>query len=188
MKKATDEYNKIQKILLDTMSDSDCIVTKKVKAKTVLLSEGDISNNIFFIKKGILRLWNNNDGRDISLQFFCEGEAVASFESFYNGTASNFSIEAIEDAEVMILPQKYAKEVIRKKPELEKLLYKVIALRFIDYTNYFLIRIKDKPEDRYRELLEKEPWIVERVPDYYIASYLGITPVSLSRIKKRIGM
>ena len=61
-----------------------------------------------------------------------------------------------------------------------------LSERFIAYTEYFLSRIKESPEKRYISLLEKRPELVRRVPDHYIASFLGITPVSLSRIKKRI--
>ncbi|MEY8661668.1 hypothetical protein AALT52_01985 [Ligilactobacillus faecis] len=63
----------------------------------------------------------------------------------------------------------------------------MITQRFTDYIDYFLSRLKNTPEKRYQELKTKRPDILARVPNYYIASYLGITPVSLSRIQKRVG-
>ncbi len=156
-----------------------CITEKSIPAKTTLLYEGDVSEHIYFIKKGILRLWNNDNGKDISMQFFFDGEAVTSFESFYHATPSQFSIESIEDSVVLCISKKNALKLLKESPELEQLMYDAIASRFIDYMNYFLSRIKEKPEERYRMLLLREPQVIERVPDYYVASYLGITPVSL---------
>ena len=179
-----DNFSDILECLIHNKNIS--FVEKEISAKTILLYEGDVADNIFYIKKGILRLWNNNDGKDVSLQFFFEGDVVASFESFYNETPSMYSIESIENSVIIVIPKKRVMELIQNDQTLEKNMYKMIALRFIDYTNYFLSRIKEKPEERYKSLLKKEPQVVSRVPDYYLASYLGITPVSLSRIKNRI--
>jgi CRP-like cAMP-binding protein len=73
-----------------------------------------------------------------------------------------------------------------QSPEMMRIVANHISHRFIDYTKYFLDRIEKAPEDRYRSLAAREPELVSRVPQHELASYLGITPVSLSRIKRRI--
>ncbi|MQS53146.1 Crp/Fnr family transcriptional regulator [Companilactobacillus mishanensis] len=162
------------------------LTTKEVPAKTTLLYEGDVADNIFIVDKGSLRLWNNDDGNDITMQFFFENQIVASFESLYGDQPSNFSIESMEDTKLRILKKSDFERIINNKPEMREFFTQMICKRFIDYTHYFLSRIKENPRDRYGELVAKEPKILKRVPQYYIASYLGITPVSLSRIRNKI--
>jgi len=160
-------------------------IQREVPAKTCLLAEGDIATNIYFIDQGALRLWNNDEGRDITVQFFFENQLVASFESWYQKIPSSFSIESIEKTTVTSLSSDAFDQLIHQFPEINPYLMRLISERFVSYTNYFLSRIKDTPEKRYQELMINEPEILERVPQHYIASYLGITPVSLSRIKQR---
>lgn len=168
-------------------SDIKQYCTKKsVKSHEILLNEGDVANACFIVEKGILRLWNNYEGKDITVQFFFEGQGVSSFESLYLNEPSKFSIDALEDSNVYVLNKANLNLLITQYPEIENLITKQIAHRFIAYTNYFLSRIKDKPEDRYKALIQAEGDNMRRVLDHYIASYLGITSVSLSRIKKRI--
>ncbi|MHC9536673.1 Crp/Fnr family transcriptional regulator [Dellaglioa sp. BT-FLS60] len=158
---------------------------EKVSAKETLLFEGEVAENIYFIESGALRLWNNDEGKDISFQFFFENQVVASFESFYLGEPSQFSLESLEPSDLMVLSKAHLDELIQKYPEINEDITKIFAGRFMEYTNYFLSRIKENPVDRYLSLVENQPMILKRVPDYHIASYLGITPVSLSRIKNR---
>lgn len=161
------------------------LTTKTIPAKTTLLYEGDIAQNIYFVQKGLLRLWNNNDGDDITFQFFFEDQIVSSFESMYTNQPSSFSIESIEETTVKVLTREKMAELLNGHKELRELFTQIICQRFIDYTHYFLSRIKENPQERYHELIEKQPQILKRVPQYYIASYLGITPVSLSRIRNK---
>lgn len=159
---------------------------KKIPAHTTLLFEGDVADHIFFIEEGALRLWHNNDGQDITMQFFFENQIVTSFESFYSGEESVFSIESLAETEIYTLSKKDWLKLKNKYPALNEIFITIIAQRFIDYSELFLSRIKDTPEKRYKDLLQQNSLILSRVPDYYIASYLGITPVSYSRIKHRV--
>lgn len=161
------------------------LTTKKIPAKTTLLYEGDVADNIYMIEKGLLRLWNNDDGKDITFQFFFENHVVASSESMYTGEPSIFSIESIEDTTVKVLAKKDFEKILNAHDEMREYFTQIMCRRFIDYTHYFLSRIKENPQDRYEELVAKQPEILKRVPQYYIASYLGITPVSLSRIRNK---
>lgn len=158
---------------------------KEVPSKTILLNEGDIASNVFFIKKGCIRLWFNKDGRDITFQFFMENQTIASMDSFLNNEPSIFSIESIEPSIIQIIKKKDFEEFLYNSPKLKDLLYQHVLKRFSNYSQLFLSHIKNTPQERYEELLDNHPEIIRRIPQHYIASYLGITSVSLSRIRNR---
>ncbi len=110
---------------------------------------------------------------------------VASFDSLHFATPSLFSLESIESSEVEVITKERFYEMIEKDAALRKKYEDKLIERFHTYQQLFLSRIKNTPKQRYEELLSKRPDIVSRVPQHYIASYLGITPVSLSRIRSR---
>ncbi len=158
---------------------------EEVPAKTVLLREGEISRKFFYIEKGCLRVCFNNDGKDITFQFFFEGQGVSSIESFRTNQPSLFTIEAIEPCILRTVSKSDFQTILESSPGIRQQVEEQTFQRLIFYQKLFLSRIKDNPEKRYRELLENNPEILQRVPQHYIASYLGITSVSLSRIRNR---
>jgi CRP-like cAMP-binding protein len=181
--------NFIENILADKSNPlikNGLIREKDVSAKTTLLSEGEISQYLYYIKKGCLRLWFNNDGRDITFQFFFEGQAVSSFESFFEKQPGIMNIESIEQCELVLISRTGFDELLLLHPEINDKLLALLMKRMGNYAKLFLSRIKDNPEKRYKELLNTNPEIIKRIPQHYIASYLGITPISLSRIRNRI--
>jgi CRP-like cAMP-binding protein len=158
---------------------------QSIAAKTVLLKEGEISENFFYIEKGCIRLSFNKDGKDITFQFFFEGEGVSSAESFRNNQPSHFTVESIEPCIIHTLHKKDYLDIINTSPVIKQELEEQTFQRLMYYQKLFLSRIKNSPEERYKELLEQTPHILQRVPQHYIASFLGITSVSLSRIRNR---
>lgn len=148
-------------------------------ARTLLLKEGETAQNIYFIEKGCMRAWFNNDGKDITFQFFFEGQFIASIESFKNNIPSIFNIESIEPCELKVISKISFENILLQTPSLKKEVKEFLFQRL------FLSRIKNSPEQRYQELLKEYPEVLLRVPQHYIASYLGITSVSLSRIRNR---
>jgi CRP-like cAMP-binding protein len=163
----------------------DTVSVREITAKTVLLHEGEIATHLFFIRKGCLRMWFNKDGKDITTQFFFEGQAVASIESFMSGQPSLFTLESIEPSVIVSISKENFEMLHRVYPELKEGFQTILFQRFRNYAQLFLSRIKDTPRERYEELLTHHPEIIKRVPQHYIASYLGITPISLSRIRNR---
>jgi len=157
----------------------------EVKAKTVLLEEGKISKQAWYIEKGCIRSWFNNKGKDITFQFFFEGEGVSSVESFRTNQPSLFTVETIEPSVLFNITKTNFQEIIDSEPAIKKEVEEQTFRRLVFYQRLFLSRIKNNPRERYEELLQQRPEILKRVPQHYIASYLGITPVSLSRIRNR---
>jgi CRP-like cAMP-binding protein len=158
---------------------------EEIPGKTTLLTEGQVSKKAYFIEKGCLRLWFNNHGKDLTFQFFFEGDSVSSIESFRTKQPSVFSLESIEPCVIYSISQKDFQFIIENSHEIKNEMEEQIFQRLLFYQQLFLSRIKDNPEKRYKELVEKYPKISQRLPQHYIASYLGITSVSLSRIRNR---
>ncbi len=159
---------------------------QEISAKTLLLKAGEIAKYTYFLEKGCIRIWFNSNGKDITFDVLFDGEGVSSVESFRTGHPSTFNIESLETCIVYKISRQdflfmmQDSQAFKEKIEAEtfKLLYK--------YQQLFLSRIKNNTEERYKELLHNRPEILQRVPHHYIASYLGITPVSLSRIRARL--
>lgn len=158
---------------------------ESVPAKMILLHEGDVSKKAYLIEKGCLRLAFNNNGKDISFQFFFEGEAISSVESFKTGEPSLFTIETIEPCIIHSISRKNFQTILDSSPVIKQQIEEQSFRRLVFYQRLFLSRIKDSPEKRYKELLKNNPNILQRIPQHYIASFLGITSVSLSRIRNR---
>ena len=163
----------------------DLLIERQIAAKTILLNEGEISTHAHLIKKGCLREWFNKDGKEITFQFFFEGQAVASIDSFLNNQPSLYTIESIEPSIIYSISKDNFEKINQLFPEFKEGFQKLMYQRFRNYANLFLSRIKDSPKERYEDLIKNNPQIIKRVPQHYIASYLGITPTSLSRIRNR---
>jgi len=163
----------------------DLFIEREIASRTILLKEGEISKYAFFIKKGCLRQWCNKEGKDITFQFFFENQPVASIDSFINGQPSLFTIESIEPSSILSISKDSFEILYQAYPEIKDTFQDFIFQRLRNYTQLFLSRIKDTPKERYEELITEHPEILKRVPQHYIASYLGITPISLSRIRNR---
>ena len=158
-----------------------------IPAKTKLLEAGGIAHFIYRIRSGCARLWFNNDGVDITLQFFMPGQVVASFDSILHNIPSEFTLETILPTEVEVFEKRDIEAAFKQNAESSMLLAMQAFELASKYKNLFLSRIKDTPQQRYEALLCEHPEIVVQIPQHYIATYLGVTPVSLSRIRARIG-
>ncbi len=168
---------------------TSCFHRLEVAAKTMLLYEGEVSKKMFLIEKGCIRVWFNNNGKDVTSQFFFENETVGSIESFRKNIPSQTNIETIEPSVLWWVHKKDLNRIIeeiKEIPQLRDRFIDKIFERTFDYMKYFISSIKDTPQQRYLTLIKERPEIVKRVPQHYIASYLGISTVHLSRIKGKM--
>ena len=161
-------------------------VQKRYKKGDHLLAEGEICRHIFFIESGLVRYYLNKDGEERTSYFNKEGEFVCLYTSFLPQTPSTTNIQALEDCSVWMISfegiQHFYKEVEHGerfgRMALETVFLSAIAQIASFYT--------DTPEMRYQQFLLDYPAIVQRIPQYHIASYVGVKPQSLSRIRKRL--
>lgn len=185
-----DQYKK--KLALEDSKWNDYISRfqrMEVPAKTILLHEGNIAAKLFFIEKGCIRVWYNKQGKDITTQFFFENNMVSSIVSFKNNMPSLVNIETIEPSIVWFINKPDLEQIVNEileVPHLRELYINGIFERTFNYMQYSFSFIKDTPLERYENLLKEKPYLVQRVPQHYIASYLGISKVHLSRIKNQL--
>ena len=157
-----------------------------IPSKTLLLKEGKIARKLYLIQKGCLRLFFYNKGNDVTFQFFFEGDVVASFDSMYFNQPSSFYLESIEPTELFQIRREDFFNLLHESIELRECYEKKLIERFSTYQQLFMDQIKLTPQQRYEKLITEHPNIIQRIPQHYIASYLGVTPVSLSRIRNRL--
>nr|WP_295928262.1 Crp/Fnr family transcriptional regulator [uncultured Dyadobacter sp.] len=162
---------------------------REVPAKTVLLKEGEVSQHYIHVEKGCVRAYFDKDGDDKTVQFFFENSGFSSFESFVNEVPGSFSIETIEPSVIYLLSRVYVLQLIEElahEPSFIRIVLHIFASRHKRFNDELVSFIRDTPEERYQRLLTDRPHIVRRVPQHYIASYLGVSAVHLSRIKNKL--
>ncbi|HOP27934.1 MAG TPA: Crp/Fnr family transcriptional regulator [Spirochaetota bacterium] len=160
---------------------------RRIPEKTTLLEEGDVSKYLYIVSKGCLRLFViKEDGREVTAQFFFENQMVASMESAFTGKPGRMYLESIEESEVVVIRINDFRKISERFSEMNKFMVNFLQQRLLYYTDLYTSFILNTPEERYEKLLKDNPEMIERVPHHYIASYLGITAVSLSRIRSRI--
>ena len=157
-----------------------------VKKKTAILKSGKIAKEVYLVIEGCLRLYYEKDGEDLSAYFFTEGMFAGAYDSFTSQQPSRHSIEAIEDSTVLVISYVDWMTLFAEFPWMNEFVRKVIERRFIALHQLFTSYILDSPEERYMHLLKNYPDLINRVPQHQLATFLGITPVSLSRIRNRV--
>jgi CRP-like cAMP-binding protein len=166
-----------------------CFKRIEVPARTILLNEGEISRKLFLIEKGCLRVWLDNNGKDVTFQFFFEHDSVSSIESLVKKIPSPVTIEAIEPSILWYIHKRDIERImaeISDVPVLREKLIQALFERTFNHMKHYASSIKDSPQQRYLNLIREKPQIIQRVPQHYIASYLGISTVHLSRIKNKL--
>ncbi len=158
---------------------------KTVKKQETLLMEGDVCKNIYFVKSGAVKQYYLSEGKEFIQNFFFEGNMASAFDSFLTQTAAESYLEAIEGTELLVLSYHNFKVICSAKPEFNAQLN--ICMSRMNSNRVNLLLMSDGMM-RYKKFLEKEPQVTQRVPQYMIASYLGMSPETLSRIRKRMSL
>jgi len=173
-----------------TKEDIDLIIERSniqsYKKGTVLLKEGQISKECYSVLKGVVREFYLVDGEEKTTAFYTEGMPVNSFSSFTNETASKHYLVCAENCVLVVGTQSLEEEMCQHIPKLESIIRKEVERLTGEAQDEFAKFITSTPEQRYLHLIDTRPDLINRVPQHQIASLLGITPESLSRIRKRI--
>ena len=156
----------------------------KLNKKDFLLKPGQISNCITFINKGSLRLYTVTEHSELTINFFTEDSWVADFESLLTQRPSANYIEAFEDTDVASITLKDIHLLMDAYPCF-RMLNSLLTNLTISTTHITSIKTKN-PDERYKELLITYPGWINRFPQNQIASYLGMTPETLSRVRARL--
>lgn len=157
-----------------------------LKKKQLLLKEGDICDFTCFIARGCVRYFHNIDGEEHTGQFFFENAWYTDYESFLTGKPSAQNIEALEATDLLILKKTDLYALYDANPRLERFGRLMAEQAYLGARRRNESLTNQSPEERYLKLIQQRPKVFERIPQHYIASYLGIQPQSLSRIRKRL--
>lgn len=144
---------------------------------------GHTCRTIYFVSKGVVRIYYYKDGTDITESFEFENSFVARAESLFTGKPSRKAIQAIEDCSLIAIDSTKLFNLFDTHPDLERLFRKIIENSYVNTVNRIEALQFNTAEERYQNLLKDHPAILKRVPLKYVASWLGITQVSLSRIR-----
>lgn len=187
-----EQIRQVMKQMIDVSEDelNDFLsgaITKTFKRQEIISRPASIPNEIFFINKGIIRvLITDNEGAEHTIHFALENQFIADYSNFIQQQPSIYSLQTLEETEVVILPRSAIEWGYKNLKEGQKM-GRLIAEYYFIYQDY---RIKNNyvrtPKQRYDSITEVFPNIHNRVPQHMIASYLGITPIHLSRLKKAV--
>jgi len=162
-------------------------IPKKLRKKQYLLQEGDVCKYIAFVEKGILRSYTiDNKGIEHIIQFAFEGWWIGDQFSFLTGEPSTYNIDALEDVELLLVTKPAEEQMMQKLPKLERYFRILLENNMIANQRRLIGSMSKSAEERYSELITSCPNIPQRIPQHMTASYLGITPETLSRIRKVI--
>jgi len=166
---------------------SKFFVPKKVRKKQFLLHEGEVCRNIGFVNSGCLREYTiDNKGSEHIIQFAIEDWWISDPNSFLSGLPSTYNIDALEDSEVLLLEKSAREKLLNSCPKMERFFRILIEANFVSTQRRITDSLSTSAEERYLKFIKTYPKLIEQVSQNQIASYLGITPQSLSRIRKEL--
>jgi CRP-like cAMP-binding protein len=180
----------IQNIIKLSTTEKDVVISlfkeRTYKKGDFFLEEGKICKQVGFVTKGLLRYYINHDGEDKTYDFAQEHNFVCNYESFIPRTPSTKNIQALEDCEILQISYDDLQLFYKSISQAERFGRLVIEQVFIQTLQDLSSFYTDTPEIRYEKILRKHPDLLQRMSQYHIASYVGVKPQSLSRIRKRI--
>jgi CRP-like cAMP-binding protein len=160
-------------------------VPRSVKRREKLVSAGEVCKDYFFVVSGCFRMYGVDDkGFEHTIQFAAENDWITDLGSFYSQKTSLLNIEALESSAVLRITQKDLFDLFTQTPKLNRIFKVLIEHKFIELQNRVLQNFSSTAEQRYLAFLEQYPHLKNRLPNTQIASYLGITPEFLSKIRK----
>lgn len=162
------------------------IVVKDFKKGTPIVQQGQVCNCVYFIEKGLCRFYKIIDGKEISSGFVCENEYVSSYDSFLTRLPAFENLDALEDTTLLCLTYDDIQFLYENYPAYQIFGRKMAEMLFIWITERTNALLLLTPEQRYQQIIEKESYLLQRIPQYMLASYIGVTPEHLSRIRKKM--
>ena len=162
------------------------IKIKSFKKDAIILKEGQVAQLCYFVLKGCIRQYYLVDGVEKTTNFYTEGQPVTPYEGTFKRSPSKYYLACVEDTIVTTGTPEDEVAFFQKFPRLEPASRMAIEEELGKSQDALSAFILNSPEERYLNLLKTRPDLLDRVPQYQLASYLGVTPESLSRIRKRI--
>lgn len=157
-----------------------------LKKNEIWESEERIAHQMGFVNQGVLRTYYLKDGVEFIQQFHKEGDFIGNYISYQNQTPSQTSTIAIETCEILQIPFVELEKLVQQVSSIQQFSEHISQRKLQQIHQRAASLLTQTPKERYQELLQTQPDLLRRLPQYYIAQYLGITPISLSRIRRRL--
>ena len=162
-------------------------VDKKVYDKSeIIFTEGNVSDEIYFVTKGCVRLFYNVDGTDKTAFFYTEGKFICAGESYTFNIPASENYQAAEQTEIFVFTKSKIDVLLKEVPKFEIIARIATENELITSQKVIASFVTKSAEERYIDLLNTQGELFQRVPQQYIASFLGVSPETLSRIKTRV--
>lgn len=160
---------------------------KKIRRRQYLLQDEELCRYICFVEKGMLRSYTvDSQGNEHIMQFAPEGWFISDLYSFLTDEPSSYNIDALEESELVLISRSAHQQLLEKSPKYLTFSHMLITNAYIAMQKRLNAINDQTSEERYTRFIQKFPEITNRVPQHMIASYLGLTPETLSRVRKRI--
>jgi CRP-like cAMP-binding protein len=161
--------------------------THYYKAKTILLNDGEVCKNSYFVNSGVLRSFNINDHIvEHVMSFACQGWWISDMYSLISQKPGNLFIEVIEDAEVVLLSKENQEQLYHDIPKLERFFRILTENALVANQQRIMDNLSLSAEERFEKFSKKYPSLMQQVPQKQIASYIGVTPEFFSKMKARL--
>lgn len=177
-------YTTLNKQELDLLQNS--VEKRTYQRNETVFKEGKVSNEIYFVTKGCIRLFYNVDGNDKTAFFYTEGQFICAGESYTFNIPAIENYQAVEETEIFIFTKAKIEELLNNAPKMEVIARIATENELITCQKVIASFVTKSAKERYIELLSRQGDLFQRVPQHYIASFLGVSPETLSRIKSRI--
>lgn len=165
------------------------LTIKKIRKKQYLLQEGDVCKNIAYVVKGALREYTVDDkGVEHIVQFALEGWLISDLYSFLTGSPATYHIDALEESTLILISKEAEQAILQQVPKFESYTRMQITGAYLAMQKRVNALISQTVEERYLGFMNLYPNIVQRVPQHMIASYMGLSPETLSRVRKKLAM
>jgi len=162
------------------------LFVKNYSKGDILLREGETCDFVSFINKGSVRVYEIIDGIEVNRAFFSEGFFATEYKSFLSQQPSDEFLEVLEDSEVVWIRYDHLQEMYDRFKSFERLGRLLSEMLYVKMRDKIAVFRVNSPEERYQVMMRESPEYIDRIQHYHLASYLGITPQSLSRIRKRV--
>ncbi len=171
----------------ETAQIKNYLTPKKLRKKQYLLQEGDVCKAFAFVEKGTMRSYTvDENGVEHIIQFAIEGWFISDLYSFLTGEPATYNIEAIDDAELVLISKSADEILLQQCRKYETLMRELVTGAYVALQKRLTSISSSTLEERYEAFMAAYPKIAQRVPQHMIASYLGLTPETLSRVRRRI--
>ena len=159
---------------------------KKLEAMDILLHEGEICEFEAYVEEGILRSYYVKNEVEKINHFFFEGQWASDYQSFISQSSSKVTIQALENCELMIVSKKDIDTLSEQLPDWDALAKTFFERLLLDKEKRNASLLLESAEEKYLKIVNDQPRLIRRIPQFYIAQYIGIKPESLSRIRKKL--